>query len=199
MSASNPHASDLDARYWNGHWYLTSRDRHILERQIIPHFAGLAGVRTVLDVGCDWYTSGYPTLFPDQEYHSIDVDEGQARFAEGQHQTGSLLELDRYHAAGTFDLIMANGVFGWGTNGAEDISRAMQQIHRALKPNGFLVLGWNDIDEYRPEPLDVLLEAKGFEPLEIVELGGASIDTEAPHRHIFNFLRRDAAGESGGR
>ncbi len=190
MSVSNPHA-----HYWKGYWYLKSRDRQIMERQIAPHFASLAEVRTVLDVGCDWYTSGYSTLFPDQEYHSIDIDEGQARFAKGQHQTGSLLDLDQYHAAGTFDLIMANGVFGWGINGAEDISRAIHQIHRALKPNGFVVLGWNDNEEYRPEPLDAMLEAEGFKPLEIAELGGASIDTETPHCHKYNFLQRDDAAQ----
>ena len=196
MSVSDPLiviAKEANARYRQGHWYLNSRDRHIMERQIIPHFAGLAQVRTVLDVGCDWYTSGYPTLFPDQEYHSIDIDEGQACFAKGQHQTGSLLDLDQYHAPGTFDLIMANGVFGWGINGAEDISRAMQQIHRALKPNGFVVLGWNDDEERRPEPLGAMLGPEGFKPLEIAELGGASIDTETPHRHKYNFLQRAAA------
>ncbi|MEM1181411.1 MAG: class I SAM-dependent methyltransferase [Acidobacteriota bacterium] len=186
--------SDSPSRYCSGHWYLDSPDRHILEREIIPHFAGHERVRTVLDVGCDWYTSGYSTLFPDQEYHSIDIDEDQATFAKGQHQTGSLLDLDRYHAPATFDLIMANGVFGWGINGAEDISRALQQIHRALKPNGFLVLGWNDNEEYRPEPLDAMLGPEGFKSLEIAELGGASIDTETPHCHIYNFLQRvDAA------
>ncbi|MEM8995737.1 MAG: class I SAM-dependent methyltransferase [Acidobacteriota bacterium] len=191
MSASNPHAHE-----WTGHWYLKSRDSHILERRIIPYFAGLAEVRTVLDVGCDWYTSGYATLFPDQAYHSLDIDEEQACFSKGRHQIGSLLELDRYHAAGTFDLVMANGVFGWGIDGAEDIARATGQIRRALRPDGFLVLGWNDNDEYRPEPLETLLGPDGFAPVEIAELGGASIDTETPHAHRYHFLRRDGAAPS---
>ena len=179
----------LKARRKKGHWFLRTPDRQLLEREIIPYFAELDGVGEVLDVGKDWYTAGYPKLFPKQHYRSIDIDPDKERIARGAHYTASLLELDSHFGAGTFDLVKVNGVFGWGVDGEGSIARAMSQVARALRPGGFVVIGWNDTDERRPEPLSEMLEAPGFEPFALPGIGAASTATDTAYRHIYHFSR----------
>ncbi len=180
----------LRARREGGSWRLKTEDRILLEDRIIPHFAGMGSVRSVLDVGCDWYTARYPALFPDQDYVSIDIRPEQARFAKGRHLTASLLDLRDTFEPLTFDLVMANGVFGWGVNGSEDIGRAMGEIGRVLRPGGFLIVGWNDIPERRPEPIDAISDAPWLEPYAIPEFGGPVIETDTGYRHCFHLFRR---------
>ncbi len=180
----------LKARRRKGHWFLRTADRQLLERQIIPFFAEHEEVHDVLDVGKDWYTAGYPALFPKQRYASIDIDPEKARLAKGEHYTGSLLELDAHFGAGSFDLVMLNGVFGWGVNGEGLIARAMAQVERLLRPGSYAVIGWNDTDEHRPEPLAEMLEAPGFAPFTIPEIGAASGATDTAYRHTYHFFQK---------
>ena len=180
----------LKVRRKKGHWFLRTPDRQLLEQQIIPYFAKLEGVRDVLDVGKDWYTAGYPTLFPKQRYRSIDIDPEKEHIATGEHHTGSLLELDSHFGTGTFDLAMVNGVFDWGVDGERQIARAMAQVERALRQDGFVVIGWNDTDERRPEPLSEMLEAPGFEPFVHPGIGAASAVTDTACRHTYHFFRK---------
>ena len=181
----------LRARRRGGHWFLRNEDRRVLEGEIIPYFAGRDDVAEILDVGRDWYTAGYPTLFAGKRYRSIDIDPDKTAHAiNGEHQTVSLLELGQHFEAATFDLAIVNGVFGWGLNGSRDIADAMVQLHRALRPGGFVVVGWNDIDERRPDPLAEVLGAPGFDPFVLPPAGKASIETGTPYRHTFHFFKR---------
>ncbi len=180
----------LRARRRHGSWFLRTPDRRLLEGKIIPYFAGLRGVRRVLDIGCDWYTAGYPRLFPTQQYCSIDIDPEKAHFARGEHRVASLLELDQHMEAASVDLVIANGVFGWGVDGRADISLAMRQIERVLRADGCVVVGWNDTDERRPDPLAEILEAPGFAPFAIPNIKAASVVTDTAYRHTYHFFKK---------
>ena len=179
----------LRARRSQGSWFLRSPDRLLLEKTIIPYFAGRPSVAAVLDVGCDWYTAGYPKLFPQQRYCSIDIDPAKADIAKGKHRTASLLDLDECFDAESFDLVMVNGVFGWGVDGEGPISTAMAQLRRVLRPGGYLLVGWNDTDERRPQPLGSMLEAPGFAPFEMPAFAAVSKTTDTAYRHTFHFFR----------
>ena len=176
------------ARWKQGRFSLRIPDRIFLEETAIPYFRELDEVKTVLDVGTDWYTWRYDSLFPEKEFYSIDFDPAKAKFASKNHTTGSLLELDEYFAKDQFDLILCNGVFGWGVNRPQDIRRAVEQLDRCLSSGGYLVVGWNDNDEHRPEGIESELE-NVFEPFVLPSLGENFFDTETAHRHLFRFYR----------
>lgn len=167
---------------------LNLPDRTFLEKVSIPWFVEQHDTKSVLDVGTDWYTWRYDTLFPGMEYQSIDIDAGKAKFASANHVVGSILELDQHFEEGQFDLIICNGVFGWGVNGRADIETAVSQFSKVLRKGGYLVVGWNDNDEYRPEGIE-LTALEGFEPFVFPPIQSDYFSAEAANRHQFCFFR----------
>ncbi len=159
-------------------------DRVFLEETVFPWFRDSVRVRTVLDVGCDWYTRAYPDLLKAERYETIDLDPAKVRYARGReeaHCVGSLLELDQDYGVGEFDLVICNGVLGWGVNDAAS------QIARVLRPGGWLVLGWNDMDGYRPETLSPFDQP----PLERFVLPTVGVDTRVTttgSKHTYRFF-----------
>ena len=55
----------------------------------------------------------------------------------------------------SFDVVVANGVIGWGLNEQAGFEQMMAQCHRVLKPGGLLILGYNDTPERAPYPVDI--------------------------------------------
>ena len=90
--------------------------------------------------------------------------------------------------AGSLDVILCNGVFGWGLDAREDVERAFAGCHRCLRPGGLFVLGWNDTPETRPFPLDECEALKRFEPYVFPPLGASHVPTETELRHTYDFF-----------
>lgn len=128
---------------------LRSADRTILHGPLLAalHDDGLLKEGSkIIWIGCASYTAGYYTMLESQggECFTIELDPAERGWGRpGRHIAGSMLELDRHYPAGTFDLIICNGVLGWGVNAAADQRRAFDVMAYALKPGGALVLGWN--------------------------------------------------------
>lgn len=167
---------------------LNLPDRIFLEEVSIPWFAEQEEVHSVLDVGTDWYTWKYDTLFPGMEYQSIDFDAAKAKFAPPNHVVGSILELDQHFEENRFDLIICNGVFGWGVNDRADIETAVFQFLRVLRPGGYLVIGWNDNDDHRPEGFEKT-DVEGFERFVLPPIKSDHFNSGAANRHQFRFYR----------
>jgi hypothetical protein len=53
---------------------MRTRDRDTLEQVILPHFAKRRDMRSVLFVGCAWYTRHYEKMFAGRVYRTIDPD-----------------------------------------------------------------------------------------------------------------------------
>jgi hypothetical protein len=62
------------------------------------------------------------------------------------------------------------------------------------------MLGWNDLPERTPVPLDEIASLRRFKPATFVPLGTWRYLTSTPYRHTFDFYRRPrpAHGESRG-
>lgn len=178
----------------DGHFRLRTPDRIFLEETIIPWFRDHGHTRAVLDIGCDWYTRAYPALLRAAPYHTIDLDPEKARFARGReadHQVGSLLQLDQHYPPGAYDLVLCNGVLGWGVNDRASIALAARQLARVLRPGGWLVLGWNDRDGYRPETL-APFDTAPFQPFALPPLGDHTHLTPTRSRHTFRILQKQS-------
>lgn len=168
--------------------YCNSPDRLVLEDVIIPYFIQHS-YHKILFVGCDWYTKPYRKLFKNQEYWTIEIDAVKKKFgSKNHHITDSLLNLSKYIEPGYFDLIIYNGVFGYGINSREDTEESFEQCFQALRAGGILVFGWNDVPEYKPFPFTQCANLEKFEPFLFTPLSTCEYLTpNTPIKHTYNF------------
>lgn len=145
----------------------------------------------MLFVGCDWYTRHYESAyFSGKDYWTIDPAQGARKFAGRQHVVAPLEELDRHFPAERFDLIVCNGVFGYGLDALAQCQRAFGQCRERLRAGGYLVLGWDDIPRRTPVSLESIGSLKSFERLEFPPLGTWRYVTQTVYRHTYDFYRR---------
>lgn len=174
-------------------------DRRVLEGQILPHYAAREDVRELLFVGTRWYTEPYEQLFARQRYVTLEIDPDAARWgSRTEHVTGSVADVAQLFAPQRFDLVVFNGVFGWGLNERAEVERAVQGFQQVLRPSGELVVGWNDIAPRRPFPFGEVRALEGFERFPFEPLGAPVWQHPGGTRHRFEFFRRRLASRSTG-
>lgn len=172
---------------------MRTPDRIILENVIIPFFVA-RGVGRVLFVGTDWFTKHYDRFFAGSDYWTIEIEPGRRRFGAAQHVVDSLEHLDRHFQKAYFDLILCNGVYGWGLDESESCERAFQQCFDCLREQGVLMLGWNDVPEHRPFPPESIQSLAQFARLEDSPFGTWRYAAQTPGRHIYDFYTKHAGG-----
>lgn len=200
------------AKFWRKPWRETHRaiwgrlrllvgltapmrtpDRLLLENVIIPFFVA-RGVERVLFVGTDWFTKHYDHFFAGSDYWTIEIEPRRRKFGAAQHVVDSLEHLNRHFPKGHFDLILCNGVYGWGLNDLESCERAFQQCYDCLRDQGVLILGWNDVPEHRPVPLETIRSLAQFARLEDSPFGTWRSVAQTPARHIYDFYTKHTGG-----
>lgn len=169
--------------------YLNSPDRYVLEDIIIPNLAACKEIDKILFVGCDWYTKAYRKYFKNKDYWTIEIDEKKRKYGSKKHIIDGLQNLGNYIENDYFDLIVCNGVFGWGINNKQDTEAAIKQCYNCLRQDGLLVLGWNDVSTYRPYfAMGECENLNNFEPYLFPPLSTFQYLTEhSPTRHTYNF------------
>jgi SAM-dependent methyltransferase len=165
-----------------------SADRCLLERRILPALDADAAVSRLLFVGCDRATRDVPRLLTRTELWTLEPRARRARYGAPRHIVATLQRLGRHAPAATFDAAVVNGVLGWGLNRLDAAEAAFAAVHRALVPNGLLVLGWNDVaprNRVRPSDIAALrrfgaARYAGLPPRAIVP---------GVERHVYEFYR----------
>jgi SAM-dependent methyltransferase len=178
---------------------IDTEDRRLLERTILPAYAARDDIRRVLFVGCAPYTRQYQQIFRSAEYWTIDPAPSRARYGGKPHIVAPLQSLDRHAPAGIFDLIVCNGVLGWGLNTVDDAERAFQCCEDGLRVGGELIVGWNDVpgrNDVRPEKIGAL---RNFERHPCAAVGAVRMIVAGRHRHVFDFYRRRSRPAIGAR
>ena len=166
-------------------------DRKVLEQIIFPTYASDPAIRTVLFVGCDFYTEHYGREhFADHTFWTLEPDLSRKRFGAPLHVTGRVEQLGQYFSPGLFDLIVCNGVYGWGLDRADDCEQAFAHCHACLAVGGHLLLGWNDMPRLDPVPLRAVRNLELFIPYEFPPLGTAKFLTKTFYRHTYWFFRK---------
>ena len=120
-------------------------DRAYLSKSILPAVAASRPAR-VLFVGVRGYTRLYGDAFhaAGTEFWTTDIDPDAAQYgAPDRHVTADLRSLDEAFARGFFQVVMLNGVFGWGIDEPGDMDLALAAAERVLSPGGTLLIGWN--------------------------------------------------------
>jgi hypothetical protein len=170
---------------------LVTEDRRVLEQIIFQHYRRDPRIKTVLFVGCAAYTAHYRrSYFPAHDYWTVDPDPTRRKFGASQHITARLEQLGRFFPGGFFNLIICNGVYGWGLNDLEDCEAAMLQCYACLADAGHLLLGWNDVPERDPVPLSRVSNLARFTPYSLPAFGARQYLTDTPYRHTYNFYQK---------
>lgn len=172
---------------------LPTQDRRLLEQVLLPYFAKEGAFARVLFVGCDWYTSDYERLFAGKEYWTLEKEPRRRKHGAARHVTDALVNLGAHFREGHFDLILVNGVLGWGLDDREEAEASLGACGLALREGGVLVLGWNDVAEKRPLPPEQSQSLARLRPWVFPPLGAARHATATANRHTFSFYVRPAA------
>ena len=109
----------------------------------------------------------------------------------GRHVIGSVTDMSGYYDEASFDVVISNGVIGWGLNERIGFEQMMEQCHRVLKPGGLLILGYNDTPERKPYPVEIDY-AGLFEPVVPAIRGVAHFEhpMNDSYAHVFVFERK---------
>jgi len=167
--------------------YEHTDDRRVLETIILPYFIQRNEYFKILFVGCAWYTRGYNKLFKNKEYWTLESDPTQGKYGSASHITDNLENVRHYFSEGGIDLIICNGVFGWGLNTRDNVEKAFQACYESLRNNGVLILGWNDIPERKPFSLEECQSLRLFKPYVFSPLSKSQYLTDTLNNHTFNF------------
>ena len=174
---------------------LDTTDRRVLEHIIIPGYLADPAVKSVLFVGCDSYTAHYERkYFSHHEFWTLEPNEKMRRHGARRHVIAPLEKLAQHFSEQYFDLILCNGVYGWGLNTSDQCEAAFTQCHACLRPGGHLLLGWNDVATKQGSiALSNVTSLRQFERFRFSPLGTSDYLTDTPYRHVFAFYRRPAA------
>lgn len=166
---------------------IASADRALLENRFLAGWAADPAIRSLLFVGCEWYTHEYAAMFgPERSrFRTIDVDPTKARYGAAGHLVAPLQDVAGHVAPASVDVVVCNGVYGWGIDDRDELARAFAASHRVLRAGGTLLLGWNDVPALAPfDPSEVAFAA-GFAADERAG-DGWRVRTDTPTRHTFD-------------
>lgn len=169
---------------------ILTTDRIVLEHQIFKHYAANPEIRNILFVGCDADTAGYQTHFKDRRYVTLEPNVDNRSFGATEHIVGTMENMGSHIPAGSLDLILCNGVFGWGLDEKENCEKAFAAAHVALKPSGQLVIGWNDVPRRCPFPLESITSLSRFRKFDFPLFGSYRYLTDTVYRHVYDFYMK---------
>lgn len=172
--------------------YLDNEDRRALEQVIFPYFLIDDRYKKVLFVGCSWCTRGYNRRFEAvKEYWTIDGWPWKRRYGARRHIVDDFQNIDRHFSAGTLDLILCNGVFGWGLNDRADVEAAFGACFDTLRVGGVLVVGWSNAEQERPFPLDECVSLGAFDRFVFPPVNTADYFLSASNYMYSFYVKRD--------
>ena len=144
-----------------------------------------------LFIGLDKHNWHYPRLLA-VDFHSIDIDAERAVYASaGLHTVGDAAELTHHYGLNSFDVIIANGLIGFGIDTQPDVEWLFFQCHSVLKQGGLLVLGYNETGQRAPFAIDVEKDSlfKEFTP-DIANVQGSRHRVDDAYHHVYVFARK---------
>lgn len=165
-------------------------DRLYLSRSMVPAIID-SGARQVLFIGVRGYTRSVVDTMTRQgiEVWTSDIDPDAAQHgAPLRHRIGDVCEIDTLFPDVRFDLVILNGVLGWGVDSPVDVERALEGTRRILRPRGTLLLGWNE--GRIPDPATIPALLARFEPCSFGPLPQRKAFPGATHLYAW-YRRRD--------
>jgi hypothetical protein len=169
---------------------IISHDRMILEQVILPALASTMTIQKVLFVGCAAYTQDYGEIFRDKEYWTIDPKRVKKKYGSKRHIIDSITKIETYITNNYFDVIIMNGVIGFGLNCIADIEQAINACYSTLASQGILLIGWNDTARRTPTDMQTVHALGKFRHYYFGPLQTCHYRTEGSERHTLSFYQK---------
>jgi hypothetical protein len=162
----------------------------ILEQVILPSFVSTITIQKVLFVGCAAYTQHYKEIFREKEYWTIDPKRVKKKYGSERHIVDSITKIETYIAKNYFDVIIMNGVIGFGLNRIGDIEQAINACYATLASQGILLVGWNDTARRTPIDIGAIHALGKFRKYHFEPLQASHYRTEGWQRHTLSFYQK---------
>ncbi len=127
------------------HVIKTLPSRAYMHTTLLPATTAAVG-RRMLFVGAQSYNQPFydAARALDVAVWSIDFDpDSAAHGAPNGHFVGDIKRIDALVGDLKFDIIMFNGIFGFGINTPGDAAAALEAMAKVARGGGLLVVGWN--------------------------------------------------------
>jgi hypothetical protein len=170
---------------------ISTHDRLILEKIILPHLAAMGSYEKILFVGCSAYTQWYREFFNNREYWTIDPIDMKRRYGSDRHVVDSIINVRKHVEKDYFDVILMNGVIGFGLNQMGDIERAVDACYEVLARQGILLVGWNDTRRRTPVDLRSIHALGKFREYYFEPLQACHFRADGASRHTYSFYRKE--------
>ena len=162
----------------------------MLEQVILPAYAQRSDITRVLFVGCAAYTQHYGELFSGREYWTMDPAPRLRKYGSAHHITDTLQNLGQHVEPGYFDLIVCNGVLGWGLNAPDEADAAFATCFTHLRAGGDLLLGWNDVVLRNRVLPDDVAALQRFQRVPMGPSQTARWRIDVANCHVFDFYQK---------
>jgi hypothetical protein len=117
--------------------------RQWLLQELLPALKA-AGHKRMLFVGTQAYNRPFYRECHGLKVFSIDPDPANARYgAPDGHHVGFVQDIARLAPGATFDVIVFNGIIGFGVNDVPSALDALKAMAGAATPETLLMIGWN--------------------------------------------------------
>ncbi|MBA5248794.1 MAG: class I SAM-dependent methyltransferase [Gammaproteobacteria bacterium] len=170
---------------------MKTYDRYVLESIIFPYLIKNKKYKKIVFIGTDYYTRSYCKIFRNKEFYTLEYDKKQAKFGCKLHIVDSFTEIDSYFKESEVDVVICNGVYGYGLNLEDDVNKAFKATYRVLRKDGLFIFGWNNCKERSPYDIEntqafQLFKKFYFEPLKVDKY-----EVNTHNGHTFNFFITD--------
>ncbi len=171
-------------------WRTDSHDRYVLEQVIFRDLFIRKRYSMILFAGCDSYTRWYPALFErfsNLTFATAEPEEWKKKYGSRKfHWVGRFEDLKALpEQKESYDLVILNGIFGFGTDTSAAKAMTLETAYRLLKPAGTLLIGFNDRSG-NSRFIPAQTEAFGFSPAPIpgMEVSDYLSRGENCHRYV---------------
>ncbi len=132
--------------YYADRTILRQPDRIFIAQVLIPKIVARRPKR-VLALGVHYYTQRMQRTIERSgiELFTADPDARKVRWgAKSRHRVCTAAEIKSHFPGATFDVVLLNGVLGYGLDTQEELDRTYRAVAAKMEPGGLLVLGWDD-------------------------------------------------------
>ena len=174
-----------------------SANRLFLEQDIFKYLDTVLNDESAhcLFIGTDKRSWHYRLRFS-AKFFTIDKDPSKAIYGDAHnHRIDSATELTRQYMRDQFDVIVANGVSGFGVDRIDQCEDLFAGLETIMKSSGVLVLSYSN----NPSHIDFKMEdVKNYHLFEefAPHFNGLDKSEYAFGDHVFVFLRRAGLGQS---
>jgi hypothetical protein len=113
------------------------------------------------------------------------------QYGADRHVIDSITNIRNHIEKDFFDVILMNGVIGFGLNQLSEIEHAVAACYEVLARQGILLVGWNDTRRRTPVDLRSIRALGKFREYYFEPLQACHFRADGASRHTYSFYRKE--------